>query len=213
MKAEDFFNNPVTIKIWNQYDQRLKHLLRKVNKEEKEEILLEIKGHLWESFQQDPAESEEERLLNAISRLGEPEIFLRPLIADKYMTRASRTLSPKDVIKGLYFSLFTGFKKAMISFCLGLGYILVFILAGMAVLKPFFPTYVGVLLFNDGSVTAGMSFNSSGVKIDYLGFWIIPIATGLAVLIYIGLTKFLRKVRQSGIKSDVHRFNRSKGQN
>jgi uncharacterized membrane protein len=207
MKAEDFFNNPVTIKIWNQYDQRLKYLLRKIKKEEKEEILLEIKGHLWESFRQDPAESEEERLLNAISRLGEPEIFLRPLIADKYMTRASRTLSPKDVIKGLYFSLFTGFKKAVISFCLGLGYILVFVLAGMAVLKPFFPNNVGVFLFNDGSLAAGfIDLNSTGVKIDYFGFWIIPVAAGLAVLIYIGLTKYLSKVRRSRIRYGDREF-------
>jgi len=67
----------------------------------------------------------------------------------------------------------------------------------MAVLKPFFPNYVGVLLFNDGSITAGVSFNPSGVKTDYLGYWIIPLSAALAVLIYIGLTKYLHKVRRS----------------
>ncbi|UCE22747.1 MAG: hypothetical protein JSV46_11220 [Candidatus Aminicenantes bacterium] len=197
MKGEDFFKNTITKKIWDQYDQRLQHILRRTDKEEKKELLLEIKSHLLESFKQDPAESEEEKLLNAIDRLGEPEIFLRPLIADRYMTRASRTLSPKDVARGLYFSLFTGFKKAVISFLLGLGYILAFIFAVMAVLKPFLPNNVGVLLFNDGSITAGMAFNSSGVKTDYFGYWIIPISAALAVLIYIGLTKYLRKVRRS----------------
>ncbi len=171
--------------------------MRRTDKEEKKELLLEIKSHLLESFKQDPAESEEEKLLNAIDRLGEPEIFLRPLIADRYMTRASRTLSPKDVARGLYFSLFTGFKKAVISFLLGLGYILAFILAAMAVFKPFFPNHVGVLLFNDGSFIAGLSINSSGVKTDYLGYWIIPLSAALAVLIYIGLTKYLHKVRRS----------------
>jgi hypothetical protein len=196
MKEQDFFNNAVTKKIWSQYDKRLHYLLRRTNKEEKEELLLEIKSHLLESFNQDSAESEEERLLNAIDRMGEPEIYLRPLIADKYMSRASKTLSPKDVIKGLYYSLFTGFKKAVISFLLGMGYILVFGLAAIAICKPFFPNYAGVILFNDGSMTAGLSFNSSGVKIDYLGYWVIPIAAGLAVLIYIGLTKYLRKVRR-----------------
>ncbi len=197
MKNEDFFKNTITKKIWNQYNQRLQHILRRTDKEEKKELLLEIKSHLLESFRQDPAESEEEKLLNAIDRLGEPEIFLRPLIADRYMTRASRTLSPKDVAKGLYFSLFTGFKKAVISFLLGLGYILAFIFAAMAVFKPFFPNHVGVLLFNDGSLTAGLGLNSSGVKTDYLGYWVIPISAALAVLIYIGLTKYLHKVRQS----------------
>ncbi len=197
MKGEDFFKNTITKKIWDQYDQRLQHILRRTDKEEKKELLLEIKSHLLESFKQDPAESEEEKLLNAIDRLGEPEIFLRPLIADRYMTRASRTLSPKDVARGLYFSLFTGFKKAVISFLLGLGYILAFILAAMAVFKPFFPNHVGVLLFNDGSFIAGLSINSSGVKTDYLGYWIIPLSAALAVLIYIGLTKYLHKVRRS----------------
>jgi uncharacterized membrane protein len=197
MKSEDFFKNTITKKIWNQYDQRLQHILRRTDKEEKKELLLEIKSHLLESFNQDPAESEEEKLLNAIDRLGEPEIFLRPLIADRYMTRASRTLSPKDVARGLYFSLFTGFKKAVISSLLGLGYILVFVLALMALLKPFFPNHVGVLLFNDGTITAGLGINSSGVKTDYLGYWVIPISAAIAFLIYIGLTKYLHKVRRS----------------
>jgi uncharacterized membrane protein len=206
MKGEDFFKNTITKKIWDQYDQRLQHILRRTDKEEKKELLLEIKSHLLESFKQDPAESEEEKLLNAIDRLGEPEIFLRPLIADRYMTRASRTLSPKDVARGLYFSLFTGFKKAVISFLLGLGYILAFIFAVMAVFKPFFPNHVGVLLFNDGSLTAGMAFNSSGVKTDYLGYWVIPISAALAVLIYIGLTKYLRKVRRSRTEDRKEKF-------
>ena len=195
MKAEDFFNNTLTKKIWHQYDKRLQFILRRINRKEKEELLLEIKSHILESFRQNPAELEEERLLNAIDRLGEPEIFLRPLIADKYLSRASRTLNPKDVIKGLYFSFITGIKKAIISFFLGFGYIVVSVLALTAVLKPFFPNYVGLLLFNDGSMTAGIAFNSSGVKIDYLGYWYIPVAAGLAILIYIALTKHLRKVR------------------
>jgi len=199
MKSEDFFKNAITKKIWDQYIQRLQYLLRRINKEEKEEMLLEIKGHLLESFQQDPAESEEERLLNAIDRMGEPEKFLRPLIADKYMNRASRTLSPKDVIKGLYFSLFTGLKKAFVSFFLGLGYIIVCVLVLIAVLKPFFPNHVGLILFNNGSMTAGISTNSSGVRIDYLGYWVIPIAIGLAVLIYTGLTKYLHKTRRTRV--------------
>jgi len=200
MKAEDYFKNPITKKIWDQYNKRLQYLLRRINTEEKEEMLLEIKGHLLESFQQDPADSEQERLLNAIDRMGEPEKFLKPLIADKYMNRASRTLSPKDVIKGLYFSLFTGLKKALVSFFLGLGYIIVCILGLMAVLKPFFPNHVGLILFNNGSVTAGISTNSSGVRIDYLGYWVIPIAAGLAVLIYIGLTKYLHKTRRARVR-------------
>lgn len=199
MNVDDFFSTPVTKKIWGQYIQRLQYLLRRINKEEKEEMLLEIKGHLLESYQQDPADSEEERLLNAIERMGEPEKFLKPLMADKYMNRASRTLSPKDVIKGLYFSLFTGIKKALVSFFLGLGYIIVCILAVIAVLKPFFPNHVGLILFNNGSMTAGISLNSSGVRIDYLGYWVIPIATGLAVLIYIGLTKYLHKTRRARV--------------
>ena len=197
MIGEDFFTNSITRKIWNQYDRRLQHILRRTDKEERKELLLEIKGHLLESFHQDPAESEEEKLLNAIDRLGDPEIFLRPLIADRYMTRASRTLSPKDVVKGLYYSLFTGLKKAFISFLLGLGYILVFVLVAISFLKPFFPNHVGLILFNDGSMTAGMSTNSSGVKIDYLGYWVIPIAACLSILLYIGLTKYLRVVRRS----------------
>ncbi|MBN1270639.1 MAG: hypothetical protein JXB26_00055 [Candidatus Aminicenantes bacterium] len=196
MKAEHFFENDLTKKIWNQYDRRLKHLLKRIHKEEQEEILLEIQSHILESFGQEKAESEEERLMNAIDRMGEPEIFLRPIIADKYLNRASKTLRPTAVIKGLYYSFLTGFKRASVAMLLGLGYIFVFVLAFIAVLKPFFPHHVGTLKFNDGSLTLGVSLNATGVEADYLGYWVIPIAAGLAVLIYIGLTKFLRKIRR-----------------
>jgi len=197
MKAEELFKTGVTQKIWNQYAERLRYLLRKLETNEKDELLLEIQSHLLESFRQNPAESEEERLLDAIHRLGEPEIFLKPMIADTYMDRASRTLSPRDVFKGLYFTFLSGFKKSLISLTLGLGYAFVVVFLVLAILKPFFPDHIGLLLFNDGTMTAGMALDTTGVKVDYLGYWFIPIAIGLSSLIYIGLTRWLRMIRRT----------------
>ena len=76
--------------VWNNFDRELIHKLKRLPKEERTDIRLEILSHLFDSTvnngvdvaETDNVEREEVRLINAISRLGSPDEYLEPLITD-----------------------------------------------------------------------------------------------------------------------------------
>jgi uncharacterized membrane protein len=196
MNDEHYFQDPIAEKIWRQYFNRLDRLLRPLDETQKRELTLEIKGHLLESFAADQTGAEAERLLNAIERLGEPEEFIRPMLADKLLTKASRTLSPGAVLKGLYYHLVSGARRVFFGILFVLGYLLAVCFALMAVLKVFFPKHVGILLFEKGDLVVGFAYDLKNLRTEVLGYWIIPIGLGLALILYLGLTKLLRKLKR-----------------
>jgi hypothetical protein len=197
MTGEHFFSDRVTEKIWAQYFRRLDRLIRPLDEVQRRELTLEIKGHILESFHSDTAGSEAERLLNAFDRLGEPESFIGPMRADRLLTKASKSMKPGDVLKGLYYHLTGGSRKLFLGILFVLGYILDVGLVLMAVLKPIIPNHVGLLLFNDGDFVFGFGWDTSNLKADVFGYFIIPICLILAAGLYFGLTKLLKALRKS----------------
>ena len=197
MNGEHFFSDRVAEKIWAQYFRRLDRLMRPLDEVQRRELTLEIKGHLLESFRGETAGSEAERLLNALDRLGEPESYIGPMRADRLLTKASKSMKPWDVLKGLYYHLPGGSRKLFLGILFVLGYILDVGLVLMAVLKPIIPNHVGLLLFNDGDVIFGFGLDSSNLKTDVFGYALIPICLILAAGLYFGLTKLLKALRRS----------------
>jgi hypothetical protein len=197
MNGEQFFSDRVAEKIWSQYFRRLDRLIRPLDEVQRRELTLEIKSHLLESYRGETAGSEAERLLNALDRLGEPESFIGPMRADRLLTKASKSLKPRDVLKGLYYHLAGGSRKLFLGILFVLGYILDAGLVLMAVLKPIIPSHVGLLLFNDGDVILGFAGDASNLKKDVFGYALIPICLISAVGLYFGLTKLLKALRRS----------------
>lgn len=197
MKTEELFQDTITLKIWKQYMLRLATVLNPLDNELREETTLEIQAHLLESFQHEEGESEADRLLNVLKKMGEPEVYLKPMIADKLIVKGSRSMKPAIIFKGLYYSFSRGFKKVVQACLFGLGYLIVFWLGFMALLKPFFPKNVGLLLFEEGDASFGLILDSTGLKTDVFGYWIIPGGFVLAVLLYICLSKWLRFLKGS----------------
>jgi uncharacterized membrane protein len=196
MKGEEFFLEPVTVRIWQQYFQRLDHALRPLDEEQRRELGLEVRDHLMQGFREIAGASEAERLLTAIDRLGEPDEFIRPLLADKLLKKASRTLTPTAVVSGLYYYLYGGAKRALLGSLFGVGYLISLGLVVMAALKIFFPAHIGLLVFENGDWSFGIKLHSVGLKADVLGFWIIPLGLAIGTLLYWTLTKLLRVLKQ-----------------
>lgn len=196
MTGEFIFKDPVAEKIWTQYFGRMNRLLRALDETQKRELTLEIKGHLLESFESERAGSEAERLLNAIDRLGEPESFIGPMRADRLLAKASRSFRPKDVLKGMYYSLAGGTRKVFLWLLYVLGYVLVICLGLIAFLKIIIPKHVGLLLYDDGDFVFGFALNLTGFRSEVLGFWIIPICAISAIGLYFGLTRLLKVLRR-----------------
>ena len=197
MNGEQFFTDKVAEKIWAQYFRRLDRQIRPLDEVQRRELTIEIKSHLLESFRGETTGSEAERLLNALDRLGEPESFIGPMRSDRLLTKAAKSMKPKDVLKGLYYHLAGGTRKLFLGLLFVLGYILDIGLVLMAVAKVIIPSHVGLLLFNDGHGVFGMALDVTGLKSDVFGYGIIPICLALAFGLYFGLTKLLKALRRS----------------
>ena len=188
MKFDSLFKEKTTIRLWNQYLDRAQETLRKMDLEQRNDIILEIKSHLIDSFNQDQATQETDRLLNAQKRLGDPGLFLKPMMADRLLDQGAKSLNPNNIIKGLYYSLFGGIKNMLIALGFFVGYFFAFLFAVIALLKPFFPENVGLILENSGEWALGVTFDP---MVDLIGFWTIPLSLSLFGLTFWGLSKML----------------------
>lgn len=110
-----------------------------------------------------------DRLDAALSRLGQPIDYLRPLLADELIDRGTRTYSPVMIARGLSHEIMAGSRRAAIGLAFGLGYLLLAILTGMALLKPLWGEYVGVFRDADGTISAGIVAGSDGAR-ELLGW-------------------------------------------
>ena len=182
MSFEPKFNDDVARKIWNNYFKRVDKSTRSIPKAKREELKLEIQGHLLESMEDASTDSDSSKLMDAIDRLGEPEYYIKPMIADKLLLDASKTFNPRNVFMGLFFNLHTSIKRA----------VLTMVIAFMTILKIIMPGHVGIFLpTNGGGTTIGLLVNP-GLHKEILGFWVIPIGVVCTVLLYTGLTRLLR---------------------
>ncbi|MBS0984544.1 hypothetical protein [Gluconobacter cerinus] len=176
------FTDPAANRLWEDYFVRVNRLLT------------DLEAHVADSLIANAQGTEMERLQSALARLGQPEEYLRPLLADDLINRGMRTYAPLTIIRGLFHALLTGSRRAATACGFSLGYLCLAIFVAIAVLKPVWRDHVGVFQGENGKIRAGI-FSLSGSDHDMLGWWTTPIALLLAALVYMGLTKSLRALR------------------
>lgn len=187
------FTDPAARLCWDAYFAKVGHLLSRAGADAAE-LRGELEAHVADSMAAGSGDSELGRLGLALSRLGEPAHYLRPLIADQLIERGTRSYSPSTIARGLSHSVLSGSRRTAIALGFGLGYLLLAIFAGMAILKPLWGEHVGLFRNADGTVSAGIVARAAGSQ-ELLGWWSIPIALLLTGLLYIALTKGLRVLR------------------
>ena len=187
------FADPAARLRWDAYFADVSRLLARAGAEAAE-LRGELEAHVADSMAAGSGGSELERLDLALSRLGQPAEYLRPLVADQLIERGTRSHSPVTIARGLSHSVLAGSRRAVIALGFGLGYLLLAIFAGMAILKPLWGDHVGLFRNADGTVSAGVVARADGAR-ELLGWWSIPIALLLAAVLYIALTKSLRALR------------------
>jgi hypothetical protein len=197
MKINELFSDKIAVKIWDQYFRRVNRFSRILDKDQQKELQLEIQDHLYESFNQETGDSEAVRLLNAIDKIGDPEEYIKPMVAYMLLSSASRTLNPKTIIKGLYYNIFEGIKHLFVSLFYVVGYLTAITFGSMAILKLFFPKNVGFFIYKSGGYAFGVIGDPINVRTEILGYWIIPIGIVLSLLLYFSLTRSLRVLKTS----------------
>lgn len=155
------------------------------------ELAEDLRMHLADSFASEMQGTEAERLQRAIHRLGRPADFLRPMLADELIARGTARYSAPLISRGLYHAIRSGSGRALRAGLFALGYLLLAIFATMTVLKPFFGDNVGLIRGPDGSLTFGIVSTAGGQ--DLLGLWSVPLTLALCLLLYVLLTRWLRR--------------------
>lgn len=188
------FTDPAARRRWDAYFSEIDRLLARADTDAAE-LRGDLEAHALDSMASASGSDEGERLDAALARLGRPIDYLRPLLADEMIERGTRTYSPITIARGLSHAILAGSRRAVMGLTFGLGYLLLAILTGMALLKPLWGEHVGVFRYADGTISAGIVAQSDGAQ-ELLGWWSIPLAVLLAALLYVALTKGLGALRR-----------------
>jgi hypothetical protein len=187
------FDHPAAREMWDAYFAEVDQLLAPLGPDGRE-LRSDLEMHLRDSLANgDSGGDEADRMAHALDRLGRPIEYLRPLLAESYLDRASSTYNPVTIGKGLFHTLLSGSGKVLAGAGFALGYLTLAIFVAIALSKPFWPDNVGVFRFPDGEIAVGIVSDTAGAQ-ELIGGWAIPIALGLAALTYILLTKALRRL-------------------
>jgi len=190
-KEIDFKENN-SKRIYQDYVLRVKKATKILSKQNQQEILLEINSHIYESLNHtlENSKGEVERLLDSLEKLGLPEIFLKPLVAEKKMDEATRTFNPVMVAKAVALNIGNGISYVFFA----IFYLLLFGFIFLIVSKIADPENVGFFYRSGKIFILGYYRDKEVNHNDYeqLGNWFIPLMLVLTLLFYILITVLLR---------------------
>jgi len=176
-------------KLWCNFERELNHKLKPLPVCEKDDIKMEILSHLYESALNDSAETEEKRIINAIDRLGEPDLYLTPLIADILHAQRVAKGHPKAILKSLLEITQQSLLHLSLTAIFGFGYFISFIIFIMGIMHIFSPE-VGIWLDNNGRLLS-LSFSYQPDATQWLPEQFTFIAITFSAFAYWGLSKSL----------------------
>lgn len=188
------------------YLKRLKWALSPLPDDDRRDILQETRAHFVDRM----AEGDPRRAFEEVRRrLGPPETYAQAFL-DNYQT----TVAVADGSGTAMLPQVLRLAGRGVTALLGAGgFLLLYgVMAALllvALLKPVFPTHVG-FWYAPAEGVMGMGFvdaETAAVATEWLGYWLIPINLGLALLLYRGTTallrRFLRSFVQSGTRLDT----------
>ena len=132
---------PAAEKIVADYMEKLASQLKGMNETDRQEVLAEIRSHIYESFSSDNEGDEIDRTLRALKRLGEPAEVVASRMADSVTRLGKKRKSLSYILAGLLIVFFAA--------PLGMGGlgIVVGLLAGLAALLiGYFATAVALVV-------------------------------------------------------------------
>lgn len=189
------FQSPNSRRIYLDYITRIQQVVKTLNKENQQEVLLEINSHIYESLMSQSKTEQEEVtcLLDILEKLGQPEVFLKSLVAEKKLEEATRSFNPLQVIKALVLNIGNGISYVIFAVL----YLLLFGFLFLIIAKLMNPENVGFFYRAPDICILGY-YRDSGVnytEYEQLGYWFIPTMLVLTVIFYLLITLLLRLKR------------------
>ena len=184
-------NDANSQRVYDNYIKSVETAVKPLLKEDKLDILMEFNSHIYESLQSKTGGSEMNHLLDAIDRLGSPEVVLKPLVADKLLEKATQTFNPIHVFKALVYNIANGISYVLFAILYLFLFTFIFLIGA-----KIFNSDVGMYL-KDGSYesfTLGWIDNTDGYT-EVLGLWFIPVMILATLVLYFLITSLLKYKR------------------
>ncbi len=194
MDIDPKFQEKVSKKIWDDYIYRVSRTIRHLNKEQRNEIKLELKSHLFESFSERESDNEVENLIDAMESLGKPEEYLKTIAADKVLKGTGKFLNPKNLMLGVFYSSVTSLKLGALMISFGIGYLTSLIFALIGIIRIFSPEHAGFFIYPNGGYIIGLTGASTLAARDVFGAWTSPLFLLVAIILYISLSVSLKRI-------------------
>jgi len=164
----------------------LHEALKDVSRDQRDEILREIRTHILDSLRDNPQSAVE----TVLRGLGAPERLAEQYQTEVLLTQASHSFSPWLLLSTAWRWAHTGIRGFAVFMVAIVGYGMALGLLLTVLLKPFFPDHIG-LWVGHGNFVFGATSRTAGVR-DVLGSLYIPVAMVLAFGIAVGTTHALR---------------------
>ncbi len=181
------FKNTQSKNRYDNYIKSLKKVLKKLDQDEKYDIIKEINSHIYEALQNNQNKEELECLEDILNRLGSPDVVLRPIIAEKMLERSTKTFNPIHIFKALIFNLKYGISYIIFSFL----YLILFSFLGLIIMKLVIPNKVGMYFLNGKFRLLGIVKSNANYN-EVLGNWFIPVILLAMIFFYFLITISLR---------------------
>jgi uncharacterized membrane protein len=185
------FSSENANKIYNSYFKRVEKVLHGMDKNGREDLTMELKSHIFESMASSVHADEITTLLSALEKLGEPEIYLKPVAAERKLRQATKTFKPKYIASAIISNIGNGLFNTIRSVTFGILYIVGFSFLLTIFAKIVSPNKTGLFVGESGTVSFGIISNTEGSK-EILGYWIIPICIATVAILYLIITLLLR---------------------
>lgn len=189
-------DSPNSQKIYDSYLKRVDRLSSPLSKADKEEIRMEVDSHIYESMHQQDGKDEITSLLDALTKLGEPDEYLKPLIAQKKLYEATTTFRLSHVLSALRYNIGSSFTNAIKFSAIGFLYLLLLIFPGLIIAKLISPGNAGFFKGENGGSWAFGYLNPVDNYKEQLGWWMIPLCILATIVCYCLITLLLRLFRK-----------------
>ena len=185
------FKDKSADKIYQSYLRRIRRTLSVLSENDKTDLLMEYNSHIYEGLQRYSNQNEVESLLQIIQELGDPEVFLKPLIAERKLNQATKTFNPKHIFQAIFLNVGNGFLYTLFAIL----YLCLFSFLFLIIAKLVYIEEVGLYL-NDGKFVALGILDKSPGDVEVLGNWFIPALLIVTIVMYLLITFLLKFTRK-----------------
>jgi hypothetical protein len=182
-------------KVFEQYLRTLDDAVTRLPLSMQKDLRAEISLHIIDSMQASKKGTELDRLRDALDRLGDPDNYLKPMIADYAVEFATSTFQPYHVFRAIVQNIGIGIERTLRSSFFFLLYLTLFLFVFLFVSKIIFPSHTG-LFFQNGEFHAFGFVSNPQEDSEQLGGWLFPLAILGFSLDYLLITLLMKLTRK-----------------